>query len=319
MGTISKRDVSIRGHMRNINFTSALLFLAVIEEGSIAKAAKRENIVASAVSKRLADLEELFGVALVERGRRGVTPTPAGEALAHHARMIQQAIDRMQAEMVEYIEGVRGHIRVRASSSALSAGLTVDLQAFTRANRHVRIDLEEQETPVVFRDVAEGRADIGVAPYFTSQEGLQMFPYRGYDLCVVVPRGHELAGRKSITYAEALPYDQVDPGKTSALAQLLDSAARQFPVAKHTRIRVHGFDASCRMIASGLGIGVVPAFMEPSHGRIYDLVFVPLAEEWAHPEIRIVVRDLQALPSAAKTFVEHLRRSAQTRSGLTAG
>jgi hypothetical protein len=57
----------------------------------------------------------------------------------------------------------------------------------------------------------------------------------------------------------------------------------------------------------------VPAFMEQSHGRIYNLAFIPLAEEWAHPEIRIVVRDLQALPSAAKTFVEHLRRSAQAR------
>jgi len=136
---------------------------------------------------------------------------------------------------------------------------------------------------------------------------------------VVVPLGHELAGRGSITYAETLSYDQVDPGRTSALAQLLDSAARQFPVAKHTRIRVHGFDASCRMIASGLGIGVVPAFMEPSHARIYNLAFIPLAEEWAHPEIRIVVRDLQTLPSAAKTFVEHLRRSRQPPSPPVGG
>jgi DNA-binding transcriptional LysR family regulator len=183
----------------------------------------------------------------------------------------------------------------------------------------VRIDLEEQETPGVFRDVAEGRADVGVAPYFTSQEGLQLFPYRSYDLCVAVPMDHELAGRKSIAYAETLSYDQVDPGRTSALAQLLDSAARQLPVAKHTRIRVHGFDASCRMIASGLGIGVVPAFMEHSHGRIYNLAFIPLAEEWAHPEIRIVVRDLQTLPGAARTFVEHLRRSAAApaRAGPT--
>lgn len=295
--------------MRKINFTSALFFLAVVEEGSIAKAAAREHIVPSAVSKRLADLEALFGVALVHRGRRGVTPTPAGEALAHHARMIQQAIDRMQAEMVEYIEGVRGHIRVRASSSSLSAGLTVDLQTFTQANRDVRIDLEENETPMIFRDITEGRADVGIAPYFTSHEGLQLFPYRSYDLCVVVPVDHPLAHRESLTYAETLEFDQVDPGRTSALAQLLDSAAKQFPVAKHTRIRVHGFEATCRMIASGLGIGVVPAFMEESHGRIYGLKFIPLNEEWAHPKICIVIRDLESLPSAARTFVEHLRRS----------
>ncbi|MEO6270493.1 MAG: LysR substrate-binding domain-containing protein [Lautropia sp.] len=59
------------------------------------------------------------------------------------------------------------------------------------------MDLEEQETPVIFRDVNEGRADVGVAPYFTSHEGLQTFPYRSYDLCLVVPAGHVLAARRT--------------------------------------------------------------------------------------------------------------------------
>lgn len=295
--------------MRKINVTSALFFLSVIEEGSIAKAAVREHIVPSAVSKRLAELEAQFGVALVDRGRRGVSPTPAGEALAHHARMIQQAIERMHAEMVEYVNGARGHIRVRASSSSLSAGLTIDLQTFTRANQHVRLDLEEHETPTVFREISEGRADVGIAPYFTSQDGLQIFPYRQYHLCVVVPQGHELAARKSIGYTETLRFDQVEPARTSALSHLLDNAAKQYPIAKRTRIRVNGFEAVCRMIASGLGIGVVPDFMAGSHGPIYGLHFIPLIDDWANPQICIVVRDLESLPGAARAFVDHLRQT----------
>ena len=59
--------------------------------------------------------------------------------------------------------------------------------------------------------------------------------------------------------------------------------------------------------------------MERSHARIYNLAFIPLAEEWAHPEIRIVVRDLQTLPSAARTFVDHLRRSTRSPASPAGG
>lgn len=126
--------------MRSIDPTSARLFLAVVEEGSIARAAAREHIVPSAISRRLAELEGQFGVALVERNRRGVIPTPAGEALTHHARMIQRATERMNEEMTEYLKGIRGHVRVRASASSLTAGLPSQLQSFMRAYKRVRLD-----------------------------------------------------------------------------------------------------------------------------------------------------------------------------------
>ena len=72
--------------MKRIDLVSMLLFVAVCETGAIAKGAERENLVASAVSKRLAELEQLFGLPLLERGVRGVKPTAAGEALLFQSR-----------------------------------------------------------------------------------------------------------------------------------------------------------------------------------------------------------------------------------------
>lgn len=293
--------------MRHIDPTSAHLFLAIVEEGSIAKAAAREHIVPSAVSRRLGELEALFGVALVERSRRGVTPTPAGEALAHHARMIQQAIDRMNGEMSEYLKGVRGHVRVRVSASSLASGLPSQLQSFMRAYKRVRLDLEEMDTPQVFREIAEGRADVGIAPDLVRHEALELFPYRRYDLAVAMPSGHPLAKHKALRYTQALRYDQVELSRVSALSTLLDNAAAQTSLVKRTRIRVHGFDSVCRMIGSGMGIGVVPSMLQPTHAGLYGLCFVPLAESWAHPQICIVVRQVDQLPSAARALVAHLR------------
>lgn len=293
--------------MIRISPTSARLFLAVLEEGSIARAAAREHIVPSAVSRRLAELEAAFGFKLVERGRRGVRPTPAGEALAHHARMLVQSIERMSLEMTEYGQGIRGHVRVRASASSLAAGLPRHLQAFMRSHPHVRLETEELATPRVFRDIAEGRADVGVAPDIVRHDGLQVFPYDRYDLCVVVPRTHPLAKHASVRYAQTLRYEQIEPDYGTAVSMLLDGAAAQSSTPKRVWVRVSGFESVVRMVGAGMGIGIAPSFLRDTHGPMYGLSFVPLDETWAHPQVSVIVRNLDALPAAAKALVAQLR------------
>ena len=72
--------------MQSFDPTSLRLFVAVCEERNIANAARREAIVPSAVSKRISQMELEAGVTLLERGRRGVSVTAAGEVLWRYAR-----------------------------------------------------------------------------------------------------------------------------------------------------------------------------------------------------------------------------------------
>ena len=99
---------SERNFARRIDLTSLQLFVAVCELGSIGKAAEREFIAPSAVSKRLSDLEATLGTALLYRHTRGVGLTPAGESLLHHARSVLFSLEKMQGELSEYADGVRG-------------------------------------------------------------------------------------------------------------------------------------------------------------------------------------------------------------------
>ncbi|MFJ3045647.1 LysR family transcriptional regulator [Herbaspirillum chlorophenolicum] len=294
--------------MRNIDPFSARLFLAVIEEGSIAKAAARECIVASAVSKRVSELEALFRVPLLERGVKGVTPTPAGEAFQHHARMLLQAMDRMYGEMSEYVEGVRGRVKVLATVSSLSSRLPSDIQDFVTAHKRIKIDLEEASTPAIFRAVVDGVCDVGIAPEISSLEGLQAFPYRVLTLAVVMPAGHPLSTQKQLSYADTLEFDQVELYRGSGMATLLDNAAQNLNLPKRTYIRVLSYETICRMVASGMGVGVVPLFFAHSHGETFKLKFLPLTDAWAHPMISIAVRDANALGPASRAFVEHMKQ-----------
>ncbi|NMM78893.1 hypothetical protein B2J89_19800 [Acidovorax sp. SRB_24] len=291
---------------RRLDSTSARIFISIIEEGSISRAAARQNVVVSAISKRLSDLEKQLGVTLVERTATGVKPTSAGDALAHHSRLVLQALDRAHEEISEYANGVRGHIRVRVSPSSLAEGLAQKISDHLILQPSIKIDLEELSTPQIFSDVLDGRADLGVAPDILRPSEFQYVPYADYRLCIVVPQGHEMASLRSVRYLDALQYDQVEQRHSSVLTQLLDQTAKQGGVAKRTRIRVSSFESMCSMVGSGMGVGVVPSMFKTVQSRAHGVKFIPLTDPWANTKLVIVFRSLHSLPAAARSLLGHL-------------
>lgn len=296
--------------MRDIDPVSIRLFLATLEEGSIARAAARENIVPSAVSKRISDMEAQLRVPLLERGARGAQPTPAGEALARHARLMRQSMDRMQREMAGYVDGVRGVIKVMASLTALAGELSADIVRFRAERPQIEVDIEERTSPATYRAVRDGLADIGVASEFASMSGLQVFPYRRYTLAAVLPTAHPRARSRRLAYADLLGDDLVELGRDSGIASVFDDAARAARATRTVRARVGSFETLCTLVARGLGVGVAPLYLKAAKEKPLGLRFVPLSDSWAQPRSFVAVRDLQTLPPAAQTFVDYLRASA---------
>ena len=299
-----------RSFVRRIDLTSLQLFVAVCEAGSIGKAAEREFIAASAVSKRLADLEGALGSALLYRHARGVDLTPAGQSLLHHARSVLYGLEKMQGELGEYADGVRGHVRVHASISAIVQFLPEDLGHFVRQHPQIRIDLEEHLSGDVLRAVQEGAADLGICnadALAQSGSALQVQPYRQDRLALVVPAGHALAVHTAIGFADTLDEDHVGLHANSSIALAMHQAAARAGRAIRLRIRVTGLDAMCRMIDNGLGVGVMPLGAFESMRGGGRLRAVPLADDWAARQISLIARDFDTLPLTARSLVEHLR------------
>ena len=302
---------SERSFARRIDLTSLQLFVAVCELGSIGRAAEREYIAASAVSKRLSDLEAAVDTALLYRHSRGVTLTPAGESLLHHARNVLYGLERMQGELSEYAEGVRGHVRMHANISAIVQFLPEDLGAFAREHSQIKIDLQEHLSPDVISAVAEGTADIGICSLGAGGDsGLQSKPYRMDRLVLVCPENHPLAERENVAFTEVLDWDVVGLHGGSSISLAMRGAAARAGQPLHQRIQVTSLDAMCRMIDNGLGVGLIPdrAF-ELMHG-VGQLRAVPLTDAWAQRMLSLVARDFDTLPVTARLLVEHLSRGA---------
>ncbi|MFT3814131.1 MAG: LysR family transcriptional regulator [Acidovorax sp.] len=304
---------SERSFARRIDLTSLQLFVAVCELGSIGRAAEREFIAASAVSKRLSDLEAAVDTALLYRHSRGVTLTPAGESLLHHARTVLFGLERMQGELSEYADGVRGHVRMHANISAIVQFLPEDLGAFAQAHSQIKIDLQEHLSPDVLHAVREGAADLGICSVPEAMEGeLQSRPYRTDHLVLVVPQSHALSAQAAIKFEDVLECDIVGLHAGSSISLQMRRAAAQAGRPLRQRIQVTGLDAMCRMIDNGLGVGLLPdrAF-ELMHG-VGRLTAIRLDEPWAQRELQLVARDFEALPVTARLLAEHLTYDSPT-------
>jgi DNA-binding transcriptional LysR family regulator len=290
-----------------INLTSLRLFLAVCEEGTLTKAASREAIAPSAVSKRLADLEQAFGVNLFDRLAKGMVLTPSGETLLHHAKRMVANAERIEIEMSEHALGVRGFIRMLSNLSGIIEFLPEDLQAFLVAHPSIKIDLEERPSTGVVQGVASGLAEIGICSDDVATEGLRRLPYRTDRLVVVMRSDNPLAGQADVAFRDTLEQDQIGLHAASSIytRSLIEAGLAGMPL--KLRIHVPGFDAVCRMAKAGMGIGIVPDQAFELLGRPMGLTAIPLADAWGARVLQIVIRDRPLSPLAA-LLVEHLRR-----------
>lgn len=292
--------------MRRFDFMTLKLFVSIADEGRLTAAAEREHMALAAVSKRISDLESLVGTSLLYRRPRGVELTPAGHAFLHHARRILEDIERLQAELSEYGEGVRGHVRIHSNTSAIIAFLPQDLSAFSRLYPEIKIDLQERISSEVIAAVRDGLTDVGIFAGHVACDTLQLLPYRSDRLVLMTPRDHPLADRSSIYLHEATDHDFIGLQQDTSLQSLLHEQAGRAGKTLRMRIQVRSFDAICRMIHHGMGVGVLPERTIYRELGDLQLSSIPLSDEWARRELVIGVRQYDALPVIARHLVDHL-------------
>jgi DNA-binding transcriptional LysR family regulator len=285
---------------------SLRLFIAVCEERNIARAAEREAIVPSAISKRIAAIEEEVGVPLLQRGRRGIAPTPAGEALLLKARDVLDTLERMRTELSEFASGAHGSVRVFASMSVMSEFLPDDIGSFLARHQSVRVSLEERISSEIIRGIREGTADFGVCWDAGDVTGLTTLAYRADHMCVVLPPAHPLARRKAVGFAATLDYEQIEIQAGSMVQITLRRAAAMAGQTIRHRIQVSTIDAACRNVAAGLGVAIVPREAAEMHVRALGLRMLALTDAWAERRFVIGMRSRETLSAAARLLVDYL-------------
>jgi len=294
--------------MRDLDMTTLRLFAAVCDARSIARAAEQANIVGSAISKRLAQLEDTVGTPLLVRRRRGVEPTPAGESLLEHARTMLASAERIERDMAAYAQGVRGQVRILATASVMAESLADDVAAFLQVPAHhdIQVDMEERISPDVIRGIKDGVASVGICWDAADLSGLQSRSYRTDHLAIVTHPSHPLAAHETVRLEQTLDYEHVSLPVTSAVQVMLQRAAALQGKAIVHRVIVSNFEAALRVVRANLAISVVPREVAEPYAATCGLRVLPLMEPWAQRRFAICFRDEAGLSAAAKLLVGHL-------------
>ncbi|MCF5283602.1 LysR family transcriptional regulator, partial [Pseudomonas syringae] len=182
-------------NLLQLDLVSLRLLVLAAKSENLTQAAQGAHMTVSAASKRLAELERVTHCTLFNRVARGLQLTPAGRGLAEHARTMLEVAEQMAHDANDYANGVRGHVRLFANTSAVIQFLPQDLASFLAANPHVRIELEEALSDRTIGAVESGQAEIGIFADKPPAPQLHTRPYRRYRPGLVVPHAHPLGPR----------------------------------------------------------------------------------------------------------------------------
>jgi DNA-binding transcriptional LysR family regulator len=283
------------------------LFCDVVEAGSITAGAERSALALAAASTRIRHMEAALGAELLTRSRQGVQPTPAGRMLLKHARGLLAQAARMREDLSAFAGGRSGEVRLLANTNALTEFVPEVLSSFLAAHPQVSVDLEERLSDEIVGLIAEGVGDVGIVAGTVDTGALQTFPFRSDRFVVATAPGHALAARNSVPFAEVLAFDLVGLERSSSIQRFLTDKAARVGRPLRARVQLRSFDAVCRLVESGVGIGVVPQSIARRAAHTMSLAIIDLTDDWAVRELMIVVRELDELRPSARELVEALR------------
>lgn len=286
------------------------LVVGVADTGSITHGAARAHLSLPSASARVRALERTVGAVLFDRERRGVTPTPAGMLLLHHARAVCWAVERLRVELAEYAEGRGATVRVLANTSATTSTLTPAVAAFLAAHPGVSVDLDEGTSHRIVAAVAQRRAELGIVADTVDLGALETRTLRPDPLVVVVAPDDPLAGSAPLSYADVLGRPFVGLSRASALQEHLEGLALPLGSRPTYRVRLHSVDAVCHTVAAGIGVAILPRHGIGAWLADGRLAAVALDEPWARRNIAVCFVGEDELSATGRALRDHLVRFA---------
>jgi DNA-binding transcriptional LysR family regulator len=287
------------------------LFVAIAEARSITQGAARANLALASASARIKGLEAALGVPLLTRGRRGVVPTPAGEALLGHARVVLHDVETLRGDLGAYARGLKASVFLLANTVGLSEHLPKALASFLREHPNISLAVEERESADIAQAIASGEADIGFAADHTLPDHLERFSFREDRFMLVTSPRNSFATRRQIDFQEVVNEDFVGLTNSTALQSHIGKYAARFGARLRFRAQMRDFDAMCQMVAAGVGVAIVPEVAARRCARSMAIKLVRIRDPWASRRLAICVRSFKSLSRPAQQLFEHLRSEAE--------
>src|SRR5581483_3691354 len=242
--------------MRAPNIDQLRAFATVVDSKSFSAAATRLGVSQPAVSQKVRQLEQRFGVKLIERLGRRATPTAAGAELLSHARAIETALAAAADAMAPHARGAVGRIRLGTGATACIYLLPAALRELRRRFPELEIVVSTGNTPEMLRAVEENRIDVALVTLPAAGRMLDVRPVLDDEFVLVAPRDMTLPRDMTAAALASLPLVQYEPAANTR--RIVDEWALRAGVPLKPIMELGSVEAMKELTGAGLGCSVLP-------------------------------------------------------------
>lgn len=291
----------------HIDPRSLALFLSVVDGGSLTAGARGVHLSLAAASTRLRELEQQLGVTLLQRSRRGVALTAAGQELLPHARAMLLEAERLRHALAPYSRGLRGRIRLAANTAALRDWLPGPLGAFLADHPDIDLDLRELASADILAGLHTRDLDVGLLSDAVDTSGLDNRPLYT-DQLVVAGTAAQLASLPHpAMLRDCAAWPLVGLPEGAALSRFLQRQASEAGLGLHHRARLDSVDGLLALVEAGAGLALLPerAVARASATRP-GIACRPLADAWARRRILLCAQPGDRAPHYVRKLLARL-------------
>jgi DNA-binding transcriptional LysR family regulator len=292
-------------------------FLCLAQEGNVTRAARQLNLVQPALSMQIAKLEKSLGKPLFYRASRGMSLTPAGEALALRIAPILSDIERVRGEIAELGGRVSGRVSIGMITSAAQSTLPVSSATIAARYPEIHLLVCEGYSETMLEWVTAGQLDIAIVNTPAPRLPPTARHILDEEMLLAHGAGNKLALPKLVSFDRLEGLDLVIPSRRHGLRRILDDAAAEAGFSLKPRLEIDTLSAICEVIATTDLVTVLPGIVLQSTlsaGRIK-------ARRLRHPSIiRSVawVTNPRRSVSAAMSAVMEIIAADLTRAAASA-
>lgn len=302
-------DVGIR-HLRAV--------VAVADEAGYSAAAARLHVAQSSLSRTVQDVERRVGVRLFERTTRSVVPTREGAEFCVLAREVLAAHDRALAHFAGFLRGERGSVAVAVLPSLAASLLPPVLAAYRASHPEVAVEVRDGLSAEVTALVASGAVDLAITVADEVPSSLEATTIAEDDYSLLVPRGHELAARDGVAWADLAGRAFVAFDRASSIRAFTDRTLADAGVVLGPVTEARNVGSVAGLVGAGLGVSVVPALVLPMTS-FAEVVAVPLHGPAGRRDVRLLRDPRRPVAPAVAHLVTLLHGAAERGLQLPEG
>ena len=289
----------------NITIKQLRAFVAVAHTQSFTEACAIVHLSQPALSVAIKNLEEGLGGPLLSRTTRTLSLTPEGEAFYPTAQRLLADLDEAYEEMHNRFSLFRGKVAIASMPSFASNQLPLALRNFRDKYPHINMTVHDVIAEDVVDMVRDGRVEVGVSFDPGNTEDLLFNPLFDDRFIAVLPKGHPLADDNVIQWQQLLESDFIILQRPSSIRLLVDTMLEEEGLTLTPQFETHQLATIGRMVATGLGVSVVPSLCLGQMSELGAVCCALEAPVISRP-VGVITRRRYPLSAAAKGLVDVL-------------